>query len=111
VEPAVLKSSAIGSGLFYRGAVPAAIRIAGAAVALLLVAAIVVFFTLLPVGVMALAWSYYAWRYRHLFPTPHELPEVAVILPLRGADPLLESCLAGVLAQDNPAYQEHITIA
>jgi cellulose synthase/poly-beta-1,6-N-acetylglucosamine synthase-like glycosyltransferase len=79
-------------------------------VALLLVAAILAFFTLLPIGVMALAWSYYAWRSRHPFPTPHALPAVAVILPLRGADPLLESCLAGVLAQDYPAYQVHIVI-
>jgi hypothetical protein len=79
-------------------------------VALLLVAAILAFFTLLPIGAMALAWSYYAWRCRHPLPAPHELPEVAVILPLRGADPLLESCLAGVLAQDYPAYQLHIVI-
>jgi hypothetical protein len=79
-------------------------------VALLVVAAILAFFTLLPIGVMALAWSYYAWRCRHPFPTPQELPEVAVILPLRGADPLLESCLTGVLALDYPAYQVHIVI-
>ncbi len=78
--------------------------------ALLIVAAILAFFTLLPIGVMALAWSYYAWRCRHPFAAPHELPEVAVILPLRGADPLLESCLAGALAQDYPAYQVHIVI-
>ena len=67
-------------------------------------------FTLLPVATMALAWGYYAWRCRHPFPPPHKLPEIAVILPLRGADPSLESCLAGVLAQDYPAYQVHIVV-
>jgi hypothetical protein len=76
-------------------------------VALLIVAAILAFFTLLLIGVMALAWGYYAWRCRHPFPTARELPEVAATLPLRGADPLHESCLAGVLVED-PAYQVHI---
>ena len=56
------------------------------------------------------AWGYYAWRCRHPFPTEHQFPEVAVILPLRGADPSLESCLTGVLAQDYPTYQLHIVI-
>ena len=68
------------------------------------------FFTLLPVAVMAMAWGYYAWRCWHPFPTAVQLPEVAVILPLRGADPSLEACLTGVLAQDYPVYQIHIVI-
>jgi cellulose synthase/poly-beta-1,6-N-acetylglucosamine synthase-like glycosyltransferase len=79
-------------------------------VAVQAVTAILAFFTLLPIAAMALAWSYYAWRCRHPWPAPPAPPEVAVILPLRGADPLLESCLAGVLAQDYPAYQVHIVI-
>jgi cellulose synthase/poly-beta-1,6-N-acetylglucosamine synthase-like glycosyltransferase len=79
-------------------------------VAVQVVTAILAFFTLLPIAAMAPAWGYYAWRCRHPWPTPLAPPEVAVILPLRGADPLLESCLAGVLAQDYPAYQVHIVI-
>ena len=31
-------------------------------------------------------------------------------LPLRGADPSLEACLEGLLAQDYPAYRVHIVI-
>jgi cellulose synthase/poly-beta-1,6-N-acetylglucosamine synthase-like glycosyltransferase len=72
--------------------------------------AILAFLTFFPIATMALAWGYYAWRCRHPFPPPHNLPEIAVILPLRGADPALESCLAGVLAQDYPAYQVHIVV-
>jgi cellulose synthase/poly-beta-1,6-N-acetylglucosamine synthase-like glycosyltransferase len=79
-------------------------------VAVQVVTAILAFFTLFPIAAMALAWGYYAWRCRHPWPTPPAPPEVAVILPLRGADPLLESCLAGVLAQNYPAYQVHIVI-
>jgi cellulose synthase/poly-beta-1,6-N-acetylglucosamine synthase-like glycosyltransferase len=79
-------------------------------VAVQVVTAILAFFTLLPIAAMAPAWGYYAWRCRHPWPTPLAPLEVAVILPLRGADPLLESCLAGVLAQDYPAYQVHIVI-
>jgi hypothetical protein len=68
------------------------------------------FFTLLPVVAMAIAWSYYAWRCRHPFPMAHGPPAVAVILPLRGADPSLEACLAGLLAQEYPDFQVHIMI-
>jgi Glycosyl transferase family 21 len=79
-------------------------------VAWAIVAATLAFFTLLPVAAMALAWGCFALRSRHPNPTPHRLPEVAVILPLRGADPSLEACLAGVLGQDYPAYQVHIVV-
>jgi hypothetical protein len=74
------------------------------------VAAILAVFTLFPVAGMVWAWSYYAWRSRHPYPTPHRLPKVAVIVPLRGADPFLEACLSGLLAQDYPAYTVHIVI-
>jgi hypothetical protein len=77
---------------------------------LVVLAAILAVFTLLPIAGMVLAWSAYAWRCRHPLPAPRELPLAAVILPLRGADPLLETCLAGLLAQDYPAYQVHIVI-
>jgi cellulose synthase/poly-beta-1,6-N-acetylglucosamine synthase-like glycosyltransferase len=79
-------------------------------VAWAIVLAILAFFTLLPVAAMALAWWRFAWRLRHPYPAPQRLPEVAVVLPLRGADPSLEACLAGVLAQDYPAYQVHIVV-
>jgi len=73
-------------------------------------AAVLTVLTLFPVAGMVLAWSYYAWRSRHPYPLPDSLPEVAVILPLRGADPSLEACLSGVLAQDYPAYTVHIVL-
>jgi Glycosyl transferase family 21 len=38
------------------------------------------------------------------------LPRVAVILPLRGADPSLRDCLRGLLAQDYPHYRLRIII-
>ena len=44
----------------------------------------------------------------HLGALPRK--DVAVVLSLRGADPSLEACLAGVLAQDYPAYQVHIVV-
>jgi len=79
-------------------------------VAWVIVAAALAFFTLLPIAVMALAWGCFAWRSYHPYRAPQPLPEVAVVLSLRGADPSLESCLAGALAQDYPAYQLHIVI-
>jgi uncharacterized SAM-binding protein YcdF (DUF218 family) len=75
-----------------------------------MITAALAFFTLLPIAVMAFAWSYFAWRSRHPYQTPRPLPKVAIVLSLRGADPSLESCLAGALAQDYPAYQVHIVI-
>ena len=75
-----------------------------------IVLATLAFFTLLPVAAMALAWGRFAWRLRHPYPAPQRLPDVAVVLSLRGADPSLEACLAGVLAQDYPAYQVHIVV-
>jgi cellulose synthase/poly-beta-1,6-N-acetylglucosamine synthase-like glycosyltransferase len=39
-----------------------------------------------------------------------ELPSVAVIVPLRGADPSLAACLRGVLRQDYPRYRVRIMI-
>jgi len=74
------------------------------------IAAVLTVFTLFPIGGMAVAWSFYAWRSRHPYPTPNKLPEVAVILPLRGADPSLEACLSGLLAQDYPAYTVYIVV-
>ncbi len=75
-----------------------------------IVAAVLAFFTLLPVAGMAVAWGYFAYRTSKGFVPPDPLPEVAVLLPLRGADPSLEACLKGLLAQDYPACQVHIVI-
>jgi cellulose synthase/poly-beta-1,6-N-acetylglucosamine synthase-like glycosyltransferase len=75
-----------------------------------IVAAVLAFFTLLPVAGMAVAWGFFAYRSRKGYRPPQPLPEVAVLLPLRGADPSLEACLKGLLAQDYPAYRVHIVI-
>ena len=39
-----------------------------------------------------------------------ELPEVAVLMPLRGADPSLRHCLRGLLQQDYPCYSIRIIL-
>jgi Glycosyl transferase family 21 len=60
----------------------------------------------------------WAWRLALLYlfgapdPPPPDaaLPSVAVILPLRGADPSLHACLRGLLDQDYPQYQVRIVI-
>ena len=75
-----------------------------------IVAALLAFFTLLPVAGMAIAWGYFAYRTNKGFKPPRPLPEVAVLLPLRGADPSLEACLKGLLAQDYPAYRAYVVI-
>jgi hypothetical protein len=75
-----------------------------------IVAAVLAFFTLLPVAGMAVAWGYFAYRSSKGYEPPQPLPDVAVLLPLRGADPSLDACLKGLLAQDYPAYRVHIVI-
>jgi cellulose synthase/poly-beta-1,6-N-acetylglucosamine synthase-like glycosyltransferase len=67
-------------------------------------------FSLLPVAVMVLTWSWYAWRSANPHPPLSKLPNIAVILSLRGADPSLERCLEGILLQDYPAYSVHIVV-
>jgi hypothetical protein len=59
---------------------------------------------------MAVAWGFFAYRSSKGYKPPQPLPKVAVLLPLRGADPSLEACLKGLLAQDYPAYRVHIVI-
>jgi Glycosyltransferase like family 2 len=75
-----------------------------------IVAAVLAFFTLLPVVGMAVAWGYFAYRSSKGYEPPQLLPEVAVLLPLRGADPSLEACLKGLMAQDYLPYRVHIVI-
>jgi Glycosyl transferase family 21 len=61
---------------------------------------------------------FWAWRlafwylFREASPplADSELPSVAVILPLRGADPSLRACLRGLLNQDYPRYGVRIII-
>jgi cellulose synthase/poly-beta-1,6-N-acetylglucosamine synthase-like glycosyltransferase len=79
-------------------------------VVLTIVAAVLAFFTLLPIAGMAAAWVWFAYRSGKGYQPPQPLPEVAVVLPLRGADPSLDACLKGLLAQDYPAYRVHIVI-
>lgn len=71
--------------------------------------AVTALFVLLPV--------YWAWRLAALYwfnkPAPcrdDELPKVAVILSLRGADPSLVNCVGGLLRQDYPRYALRIVI-
>jgi hypothetical protein len=75
-----------------------------------IVAAVLAFFTLLPIAGMAVAWGFFSYRSNKGYRPPEPLPEVAVLLPLRGADPSLQACLDGLLAQDYPAYRVHIVI-
>ena len=70
----------------------------------------VIVFALLP---LVWAWRfdrYIAWRSRNPFPAPTRWPQVAVILPLRGADPSIERCLAGLLNQDYSPYSVRIVV-
>lgn len=60
---------------------------------------------------------FWAWRLARSYPprpTPklsdERLPRVAVLLPLRGADPSLSRCLEGLLSQDYPDYEVRIII-
>ena len=75
-----------------------------------IVMAILAFFALLPIAAIALAWGRFAYRCKYCYRPPQPLPEVAVALSLRGADPTLEACLEGLLAQDYPDYRLHIVI-
>jgi hypothetical protein len=75
-----------------------------------ILAALLTFFTLLPIAGMAVAWGCFAYRCSHRRRPPQPLPEVAVVLSLRGADPSLDACLKGLLAQDYPAYRVYIVI-
>jgi cellulose synthase/poly-beta-1,6-N-acetylglucosamine synthase-like glycosyltransferase len=68
------------------------------------------FFALVPIAAMALAWGGFAYRCKNRDRPPQPLPEVAVVLSLRGADQTLEACLEGLLAQDYPDYRLHIVI-
>lgn len=60
---------------------------------------------------------YVIWYYRILAgakksppPSPAKHPSVAVVLCLRGPDPAIQQCLAGLLAQDYPRFQLHLVI-
>ena len=78
---------------------------------LLAVAAVVLVFVF--VG----AQAFWAWRLALLYPpapgataTEGDWPHVAVMLPIRGADPSLALCLEGLLDQDYPSYDITIIV-
>ena len=49
-------------------------------------------------------------RYEPDYPAHEDLPRVAVIMALRGADPFLAESLSCVLAQDYPDYDVHFVV-
>jgi hypothetical protein len=73
-------------------------------------------FTLLLAFLLLPVW--WAWRFVWLFASRRQpaavaddaLPRAAVILCLRGVDPSLVDCLAGLLRQDYPRYSVHIVV-
>lgn len=78
-------------------------------------------FAILTLLVLALSWGRQAWwalrlavRYPVRPAAPDDLagdvPRAAVLLPLRGADPVLPGCLRGLLRQDYPCYEIHIIL-
>jgi glycosyl transferase family 2 len=73
-------------------------------------------FALTALGLGLPVW--WAWRLVGLYlfrpadpPLPEaDLPKVAVLLPLRGADPSLRDCLRGLLRQDYPRYSVRVVV-
>jgi len=66
---------------------------------------------LFQVAEMLLAWSWYVWRSMHPDAlSTSKLPNVAVILSLRGADPSLARCINAAMSQDYEAYTLHIIV-
>ena len=60
---------------------------------------------------MLLAWSWYVWRSMHpASVSTTKLPNVAVILSLRGADPSLARCINAAMSQDYEPYTLHIIV-
>lgn len=49
-------------------------------------------------------------RFRRALLDDADCPRAAVILCLRGGDPFLEHCVAGILALDYPDYEVHIVV-
>jgi cellulose synthase/poly-beta-1,6-N-acetylglucosamine synthase-like glycosyltransferase len=69
------------------------------------------FFMLFQVAEMLLAWSWYVWRSMHpASVSTTKLPNVAVILSLRGADPSLARCINAAMSQDYEPYTLHIIV-
>ncbi len=63
------------------------------------------------------AQAFWAWRLALHYPpaasaaaTAGDWPSVAVLLPIRGADPCLALCLEGLLNQDYPSYNIKIIV-
>jgi len=69
------------------------------------------FLMLFQIAEMLLAWSWYAWRSTHpVSGSTTTLPNVAVILSLRGADPSLARCITAAMSQDYRPYTLHIIV-
>src|SRR3974390_2149678 len=69
------------------------------------------FFMLFQVAEMLFAWSWYVWRSMHPASlSTTKLPNVAVILSLRGADPSLARCITAAMSQDYEPYTLHIVV-
>jgi cellulose synthase/poly-beta-1,6-N-acetylglucosamine synthase-like glycosyltransferase len=81
----------------------------------MLAASVVAILLLVVLTLLPVAW---AWRFvlfygssaRHPLGAPQLRPRAAVILPLRGADPSLESCLTGLLNQTYHPYAVYIIV-
>jgi cellulose synthase/poly-beta-1,6-N-acetylglucosamine synthase-like glycosyltransferase len=54
--------------------------------------------------------KHYACRVQKPFARPAKWPPVAVLLPLRGPDPMLLACLQGIQSQDYPDYEVFIVV-
>src|SRR5260370_1335587 len=75
-----------------------------------------VLFSLLSLVVIMPVW--WGWRFAllylrckpSLYPPDAKLPRVAVLLPLRGVDPFLQTCLRGLLCQNYPNYCIHLVV-
>jgi cellulose synthase/poly-beta-1,6-N-acetylglucosamine synthase-like glycosyltransferase len=68
-------------------------------------------FMLFPVAEMLMAWGWYVWRSTHpVSVSLTKLPNVAVILSLRGADPSLTRCITAAMSQDYGPYTLHIIV-
>jgi len=59
---------------------------------------------------LAIGFVLFLWRAKPIGNDFSFCPKTAILLPLRGADPFLEHCIASVLQQDHPNYDVRIVI-
>jgi cellulose synthase/poly-beta-1,6-N-acetylglucosamine synthase-like glycosyltransferase len=80
----------------------------------------ILIFSVVSLSILAIAvlcQAFWAWRFASLVAQPpaqpiqdDQLPRVAVVLCLRGADPSLIGCLNGLLRQNYPLYDVHVVV-